>query len=138
MGTLQRCVVFAGIVLTLATLSWGQASTTSVRGTVSDPQAAVVPDANVTISNLSTGFSQSTKTDEHGVYQFLQIPPGTYTLTVSKAGFATLKEENLQFMVNLAATANVTMNVHGETTTVEVTGERVQVNTQDATLGSAF
>ncbi len=138
MGTLQRCVVFAGIVLTLATLGWGQASTTSVRGTVSDPQAAVVPGANVTISNVNTGFSQSIKTDDHGVYQFLQIPPGTYTLTVSKTGFATLREENLRLMVNLPATANVTMNVQGETTRVEVTGEKVQVNAEDATLGNAF
>jgi hypothetical protein len=138
MGPLQRGILFAGIVVTVATLGWGQASTTSVRGTVSDVQAAVVPGANVTISNVNTGFSQSAKTDEQGVYQFLQIPPGTYTLTVSKSGFATVKEENLRLMVNLPATANVIMNVKGETTTLDVTTENVQVNTQDATLGNAF
>jgi hypothetical protein len=94
--------------------------------------------ASVTISNVNTGFSQSTKTDDNGTYQFFQIPPGTYTLTVSKSGFATRREENLHLMVNLPATANATMNVQGGTTTVEVTGERMGINTQDATMGNAF
>jgi hypothetical protein len=138
MGNLWRSFAWAGIALVITTQVWGQASTTSLRGTVSDPQAAVVAGATVKISNASTGFSQATETNEQGVYQFFQIPPGTYTLTVSKSGFASVKEENLQLMVNLPAAANVVMNVHGETTTVEVTGERVQVNTQDATLGNAF
>jgi hypothetical protein len=63
-----------------------QSATSSLRGTVFDPQHAIVIGVNVDLSNPSTGFSQSTKTDDHGAYQFLQIPPGTYTLTVSQAG----------------------------------------------------
>jgi len=134
----QRIVLLVGVVLLIAVLSWSQSSTTSLRGTVTDPQTAVVPGAIVTISDVNTGFSKSTKTDDQGVYQLLQLPPGAYVLTVSKSGFATTRETNLRLMVNLPATVDVTLNVQGEQTTVDVTTERVQVNTQDATLGNAF
>ena len=59
-------------------LVWGQSSTSSLRGIVSDPQGAVVVGAKVNLANPNTGFSQSTTTDNLGAYQFLQTPPGTY------------------------------------------------------------
>jgi hypothetical protein len=135
---MRRLVVLVVVFLTSNLGVLGQSSTSSLRGTVSDPQGAVLAGASVTLTNANTGFSQSTKTDGAGVYQFLQVPPGTYTLTVSMAGFATLKEENLQLLVNLPATANVTMRLKTDIATVEVQSASVQVNTQDATLGNAF
>ena len=131
-------VVLFLFALPLSTFVQGQSSTTSLRGTVSDPQGAVLPDATVTLTNPAIGFSESKKTDRDGVYQFLQLPPGTYTLTVTKAGFATLKEGNLQLLVNVPATSNISMHVKGETSVVEVTSTGVQVNSQDATIGNAF
>jgi len=94
--------------------------------------------AKVSLSNPSTGFSQSTTTDDFGAYQFLQTPPGTYTLTVSMAGFATMKQENLALQVNVPATANITMKVMAEASIVDVQSQTVQVNSEDATLGNAF
>ncbi len=135
----MRRLVFLGAVLfSLGVGLFGQSSTSSLRGTVSDQQGAVVVGATVTLANPATGFSQSTKTDGAGVYQFLQIPPGTYSLTVNMAGFATLKMENVQLLVNLPATASVTMRPKTEIATIEVQSASVQVNTQDATLGNAF
>jgi hypothetical protein len=136
--TMRRLVVLGAVVFSLSLGLFGQSSTSSLRGTVSDPQGAVLAGASVTLANASTGFSQSTKTDGAGVYQFLQIPPGTYSLTMTMAGFATLKQENLQLQVNLPATANVNMRLKTEIATVEVQSSTVQVNTQDATLGNAF
>ena len=125
-------------LLMFSILSWGQSSTTSLRGTVLDPHHAIVIGAEVTLSNPSTGFSQSTKTDNQGTYQFLQIPPGTFNLTVSQAGFATIKREGLQLLVNVPATSDVTLRVKGEMAVVEVASNMVQVNSEDATLGNAF
>ena len=124
--------------LPLTTFVEAQSSTTSLRGTVSDPQGAVLPDAAVTLSGSATGFSKSTKTDRDGVYQFLQLPPGTYTLTVNKPGFAPLKENNLQLLVNVPATSDLSMRIKGEVNVVDVTSTGVQVNSQDATIGNAF
>ncbi len=139
MQILQRFILIAtAMTLLLSTLSRAQTATTSLRGTVTDPQGAVIQGASATLSNSSTGFSQSTKTDDHGFYQFLQVPPGTYTLTVTKPGFAALKEDGLQLLVNVPATSNVTLQVQSVATTVEVTSTSVQINVEDATIGNAF
>jgi len=135
---MRRLVVLGAVGFTLSLGLFGQSSTSSLRGAISDPQAAVLAGASVTLANASSGFSQSTRTDGAGVYQFLQIPPGTYSLTVTMSGFATLKQENLQLQVNLPATANITMRLKTEVATVEVQSSTVQVNIQDATLGNAF
>jgi hypothetical protein len=72
---------------------WAQSSTTSLRGTVVDPKGAVIADAKITLANPATGFTRTTNTATDGVYQFLQVPPATYTLTVEAHGFATLKQD---------------------------------------------
>ena len=134
-----RLVAVALVVSALVSTSvWAQSSTTSLRGMVSDPVGAVLPGAKVTISNPQTGFSRTATTDNQGAYQFLQLPPATYALTVSAAGFATLEERGVELLVNTPGTVNVTMKVAGAAVRVEVTGATTLVNTQDATLGHAF
>ena len=138
MGNLRREILSLALVASLTILGWSQTATTSLRGTISDPHGAVIEGATATLANPATGFSRSIKTDDHGFYQFLQVTPGTYSLTLAKPGFAILKEEGLQLQVNVPATSNLTMRVQAETSTVEVMGTTVQVNSQDATLGNAF
>ena len=138
MTNLQRRLLFTLVFTLLPILGSAQTAATSLRGTISDPQGALVQGADATLSNPSTGFSQSIKTDDHGFYQFLQVPPGTYTLSVTKPGFATLKEDGLQLLVNVPATSNLKLRLKTEISTVEVTSNTVQVNSEDATVGNAF
>jgi hypothetical protein len=120
------------------TLAWGQSATTSLRGTVSDPHGAVVAGAGVTLLNPQTGFSRTGTTDNQGNYQFRELPPATYELTVNAPGFAAIKQTGLQLLVDTPTTSNVTMQVSGGTVTVEVSGSAPLVNTQNASLGHAF
>jgi len=115
-----------------------QSATTSIRGEISDAKGLVVSGATVTLSNAATGFSRTTKTDGQGVYQFLEIPPAAYVLTVEAAGFATMKRENVVLQVSSPATLNLTVQVQGRSVVIDVTGEAPMVNTQDATLGNTF
>src|SRR5580765_6302380 len=78
-------------VVIIATLTFGQSATTSLRGTISDARGAVLNGAGVTISNAATGFSRTVKSDDQGVYQFLEVPPSTYVVTVNASGFAVVK-----------------------------------------------
>ncbi|HET7439959.1 MAG TPA: carboxypeptidase-like regulatory domain-containing protein, partial [Terriglobales bacterium] len=135
---IPRLVASLFLVLTLTSFMLAQSATTSLRGTVSDPKGAVVSGATLTLSDPATGFSRTTKSDSQGNYQFLEIPPATYLLTVAAAGFSTMKQTDLKLMVNTPATLNVAMQVSGGTVTVEVTGEAPLVNTTDASLGHAF
>ncbi|MBI3645028.1 MAG: carboxypeptidase regulatory-like domain-containing protein, partial [Acidobacteriales bacterium] len=115
-----------------------QTATSSLRGVVSDPANAVVSGATVVLSRTETGFSQTTTTDHEGAYQFLQLPPATYTLNVTAAGFAPVKQEGVRLLVNVPSTLNVRVQVQGQSIQVEVSGAAEVVNTQDATLGHAF
>jgi len=124
--------------LSLAALAFGQGATTSLRGTVTDAKGALLQGAAATLSNPSTGFTRTAKSGTDGVYQFLEVPPAKYTLTVSVAGFATVKHENVTLQVSQPATLDIEMQVGGTTEVVEVTGEAPLVNTQDATLGNNF
>ena len=76
--------LFVFLFLTAAACFSGfSQSTTLLRGTVTDPQGAVIAGAIVTLSNAGTGFNRSVTNRHRGEYQFLQVAPGTYKIVVS-------------------------------------------------------
>ena len=125
-------------MLIFTAAGWAQTGTTSLRGTVTDEKGASVPGATVTLASSEIGVSLTTKTDKDGAYQFLEVRPATYTLTVAAQGFATLKQNGLQLLVSTPTTVNISMKVASVSTTVEVSAAAQVINTQDATLGTAF
>ncbi len=125
-------------LFTLSTLLVAQNATSSLRGTVTDPKGAVLQGAIVTLSNPSTGFLRTTKSGNDGGYQFLEVPPSTYVLTVTYKGFATLQQDKVALQVSQPETLNVTMQVSGATEIVEVTSSTPLVNTTDASQGNVF
>src|SRR5579863_8666685 len=127
-----------GCCVVLSTLIFAQSATSSLRGTITDSKGLVVAGATATLSNEATGFSRTTHSDDQGTYQFLEIPPSSYVLTVTASGFATTKRENVVLQVSSPATVNMTLQVQGGSVVVDVTGEAPMVNTVDATLGNNF
>ena len=99
-----------------------------MRGTIADPKGAVVSRAEVTLANPNTGFSRTVKTNDQGVYQFLEIPPSTYSLTIKAPGFAAVRIEGVRLMVNTPATIDEVLKVQGGTTIVEVMDAAPLVN----------
>ena len=126
------------IGLLVSSFALGQSSTTSLRGTVSDASGAIVAKANVTLSNPERAIERTMNTGTDGGFEFLQILPGTYQLTVQMAGFRKFEHKSIQLLVNSPATLNVRLEVGTASETVEVTGEATLVNTTDASLGAAF
>ena len=63
-------------------------ATGTLRGTVLDPQGAVISGATVTVINPNTGISKTVKTAADGVYRVPALPPGTYQITIDARGFA--------------------------------------------------
>ncbi|MCU1298799.1 MAG: hypothetical protein JWO91_3077 [Acidobacteriaceae bacterium] len=128
---------YGALFLAISIAAFGQAST-SLRGTIKDASGALVTDAAVTLLNPSTQFERTTTTGSTGEYQFLQVPPGTYTLRASRDGFRQSEQKDLQLLVNLPATANLILQVGSRTESVEVSSEGQAINLVDATLGIAF
>jgi hypothetical protein len=125
-------------VLLLAGGLWAQTGTTSLRGTVTDKSGAAVGDAKVTLTNPAQAFTRETTTKATGDYEFLSLPPGTYTLTIEHAGFQKFQQSSLQLLVNLPGTINAVLEVGSVAQTVEVSAQAVTLNTTDASVGIAF
>lgn len=79
-------------------------ATAQLHGTVQDQTGAVVPNAAITITDTSKGFSRETTSDVQGNYQLLLLPPGRYTITATAQGFAKLTETNVVLTVGEQAT----------------------------------
>ena len=139
-SSLKRNLFVASLVaiLLMATGAWAQVGTTSLRGTVTDKSGAVVANAKVTLMNAGQGLTREGSTSNTGEYEFLALPPGTYSLTVEIQGFRKFENKNVQLLVNLPTTLNVTLEVGVTSQTVEVSAQAVTLNTTDATLGIAF
>jgi hypothetical protein len=135
---MMRTSLLAAVIVVLTTLSWTQTSTTALRGTVTDASGASVVGANVTLSDLARATQRTATTGSAGEYEFLQLQPGTYELTVGKPGFRSYTQKNLQLLVSTPAMANVVLTVGAVSESVEVTAEGALVNTTDASLGNAF
>lgn len=92
-----------------------------VTGTVTDPQAAVVPDARVA---LMTGPAErrTTRTDEQGRYRFDAVPPGGYTISVSAPGFQTVSSSELVISAGQNASRDVALALAAATESVTVEG----------------
>ncbi len=98
-----------------------QITTAVVQGTAEDEAGAVVPGVSVELKNVETNLARTLQTDEDGRFVFLQVPPGRYTLSATKQGFATLVQEPFEPTVGQAITLTLRMRVSqvAEQVTVE-------------------
>jgi Carboxypeptidase regulatory-like domain len=93
-------------------------------GTVTDPSAASLPNAEVTLQNAGTSATQTVATNTQGVYRFAFIPPGTYSVTVAAPGFRNARQTHLQVVAGQSTTADFQLVLAAATETVDVTGAR--------------
>lgn len=104
-----------GLLIILAAafpaLSQTQMTTGTIQGTVTDANGAIVPGASVEIKNLGTNLTRTLTTDDGGRFVALALPPGPYSVTVSKAGFATAVAERLDLTIGQALNLPVAMKI---------------------------
>jgi len=113
------------------------AATATVSGTVSDPTGAVVPGAEVVLTDITTNVARTMTTDATGHYAFVSVLPGVYRLTVRMEGFRQALVPELKVDVAKAYTVNFTLEVGAIAEVVEVTaGVEVELQKLDATVGA--
>src|SRR5260370_31755169 len=96
-------------------------SSGTVSGLVADQQSAVVPGAEVTLTDLGTSASRKTTSNDAGRYTFVNVPPGIYDISVSRTGFQRAVVAGQKVTVGLELTANVTLQAGSVSETVLVT-----------------
>lgn len=97
-----------------------QSSTSVVEGIVQDATGAVIQNCDVILMNPETGGKFSTQTNMEGVYAFLSVQPGVYSLEASKEGFKSYSIGNFRVTVSQRATQNVVLGLGSASTTVTV------------------
>src|SRR4029077_5995684 len=105
-------------------------------GTVKDPAGAVVPEAALTATNVSTGLITRTTSSASGDYVFPALAPGTYTLSVEKSGFSTGVMSGISLNVDQKATLDVVLQVGQVTESVKVEGAAPLVDSTSASMGT--
>src|SRR5437016_1605801 len=123
----------AVLALGAMTMLHGQGSA-RVSGVVKDPAGAIIPGAEVTLTQAETGQSSTMRTSAEGSYTFLDLPPGSYSLTAKSEGFKTYSQSGITVQVGHAITANIAMEIGSVNESLTVAGEAALVNTQTATL----
>src|SRR5262245_53808322 len=117
-----------------------QAQTTAdIRGTVTDTTGAVLPGVTVTISSEALlGGTRTVVTNEVGVYRFISVPIGTYTVEASLSGFESKRYENVRASLNATATVDIVLGLSTVSETVTVTGESPVVDVTQSGVASKF
>jgi hypothetical protein len=92
----------------------------SIVGTVTDSSGAVIPDATVTATNVSTNETRSGLTNDKGFYTLSTVPAGNYTVSVSKKGFQTFQATGIDVVINTTARVDASLAVGAESQTISV------------------
>jgi hypothetical protein len=126
--------VFAGSFLPLV---WGQSQSIngSIQGRVTDPAAAPVPEAQVTVKNDSTGITRTQSTHMDGYYVIPNLPLGTYTVAIQKTGFQAERHTGVVLDAGVAATIDARLTVGSVSTEIEVSGGAPVIDPDQVNIG---
>src|SRR5580704_10748997 len=145
-GTLSTFTNTISIVLTTAALllafgaqaMWAQSGRANVAGTITDASGAVVGGAKVTVTNTDTGVSVPTTTNAAGVYNVIQLIPGTYTVKVEKEGFQTEQRQPFTLVAEQNAGINFSLQPGKVSQQISVSATGELINTESAELSQTI
>lgn len=141
LGSALMLVLAASALVLVSSLSvFAQATTGTLRGTVTDPNGGVVAGATVTAKNQGTGVSSPTTTNGEGDYAIPNLLPGQYTVTVENAGFS--KKAVTDVAVGIGQITNVavalTVGTPAEIVTVTSAGEELALKRDESQISTTF
>ena len=127
-----QIVAFLGLFYAASPALYGQASLSSISGTVADTTGAAIAGAKVTITNQGTAVSHEKKTDSGGFYSVEGLTDGQYTIEVTSPGFHESITHEIQLDPGQRRATNIVLAVGSTTAQVTVTADALQVNTESS------
>ncbi|MES2390699.1 MAG: carboxypeptidase regulatory-like domain-containing protein, partial [Acidobacteriota bacterium] len=116
--------------------SFGQTTSGSIYGTVTDATGAVVPNAEVTVTSVSTNTAKTAKSSESGEYNFPVLDPGDYRVTAQLAGFKTETQQGIRLDANQNVHVNFSLTIGAMEQTVTVDAGTTLVDTRESQIGA--
>jgi hypothetical protein len=132
----SKSVLFLFLLAALiAAPAWAQTQVGTLFGTVTDTSGAVIPGAEVSVENVSTGLKRDGRTDKTGEYQLVGLPTGRYTLRVEKEGFQTEVREGIALSPGAAIGINLSLVVGRLSVHVTVEASVSRLDTSTTAIG---
>lgn len=130
----NKCVAFSILFLicVFAFSAIGQTTTSTIEGTVTDSNGAVV--AGATVKAVGATLERSVTTDKEGFYRLVALPAGVYSVTISQTGFVT-GTNKIELTLNRVAVFNTQLQVGGNVGEVNVTADAPLLETSTAATG---
>ena len=140
LNNIQRFILLLVASLGLLSNCFGQVSAINgeITGTVTDPSGAALPNTTVEAVNIQTGFKQSVKTGDSGLYRLTLLPLGTYELSIRASGFAESRRPGIVLNAGATATVDVNLQVLGTATVIDVISAAVITDPSRTDLGSTL
>lgn len=128
---MRSCSV-AMVGILVASAAFAQSDRGTITGTVADPTNAIVPGANVQVTNTETGAQYQTLTTSTGNYTLASLPVGTYNVTVEVNGFKKLTQVGIQVAVAQTARVDLVLQVGAASDAVTITADAPLLKTESA------
>ncbi len=139
MKTLVRCSIhiLLPLLLLLPGLLFAQTDTGRVRGSVNDPQGALLSGANVTLTNTDTGLTKTATTDAQGNFNFDAVPRGRYKVEVQQKGF---RSASAEFVVEVSQVkqVNVQLELGAANEVVDVSAAVPLIDVESSSTGEVI
>ena len=110
----------------------------SIKGTVADPTGAMMAGVKVTATNTATGVTYSAASNKDGLYDFLQLPVGNYTVRAEQSGFKKFQASGIHIDLNQVYNLPIALTVGAVSEEIIVEANPVQVQQTDMQLGSTI
>src|SRR4030095_1487146 len=133
--TLHGLLALVAVFLLNVPAAWAQVDRATLTGIVRDPSDAVIPQAQVTVTNIANGVAAKTTTNNDGTYVVLNLLPGEYLVQAEMTGFQRF-EQAVSLELGARARLDISLPVGTIDEMVTVAGVTPLLNTESAALGT--
>jgi hypothetical protein len=130
----RAATLFAGLFFVIASSHSIAQGTGSISGTVVDASQAVLAGSQVTLTNTGTSQVRATTSSEQGLFEFPDLPPGDYKVSVTKAGFKVWDQSSITLAVSQHITLYPQLQVGAATEQIEITAQAAFLTTDNSAL----